>query len=112
MTNKEFYKAVADGAITEEVKAYAQSKVDAELAKSADKMERDRAIIDSLMSHLDKSPKNVYELRDAVIADGAVDGDLTWQKVSMVLRSLKDNGTVEIGQMISDKRVINVYTLA
>lgn len=109
MTQKEFYKMVADGQLTEEVRAYAQDKVDAEIEKSSAKAEANKAIIDALMANLSSTPQTVFDLTAKVEAEC---GSTTWQKVSTVLRGLVSEGKVEVGQMVSDRNVRNVYTLA
>lgn len=113
MTNREFYNAIINGSMTDEVKAHAAealSKLDERNQKRSSKPTKTQlenepvktAIVDYLILH-----------GGAVAADIAAEVDITTQKASALCRQLVESGRLTVEEVkIPKKGKCKKYSLA
>lgn len=113
MTNREFYNAIINGSMTDEVKAHAAealSKLDERNQKRSSKPTKTQlenepvktAIVDYLILH-----------GGAVAADIAAEVDITTQKASALCRQLVESGKLTVEEVkIPKKGKCKKYSLA
>lgn len=90
LTQYAFFKAVAEGNITDEVKAYAKDKVKTADEKNAERRKANKQIKDDILKTLEKAEKPVQA---KVIAEATGN---TVQKVSTILRELRADNLVKV----------------
>lgn len=90
LTQYAFFKAVAEGSITDEVKAYAKDKVKTADEKNAKRKKANKQIKDDILKTLEKAEKPVQA---KVIAEATRN---TVQKVSTILRELRADNLVKV----------------
>lgn len=90
LTQYAFFKAVAEGNITDEVKAYAEDKVKVADEKNAERRKANKQIRDNILKTLKEATKPVQA---KVIAEETRN---TVQKVSTVLRELRADNLVKV----------------
>ena len=104
MTNREFYNAIINGSMTDEVKAHAAealSKLDERNQKRSSKPTKAQienepvktAIVDYLTNH-----------GGAVAADIAAEVDITTQKASALCRQLVESGSLTVEEVKIPKK--------
>lgn len=113
MTNREFYNAIINGSMTDEVKTHAAealSKLDERNQKRSSKPTKAQlenepvktAIVDYLTIH-----------GGAVAADIAAEVDITTQKASALCRQLVESGTLTVEEVkVPKKGKCKKYSLA
>lgn len=113
MTNREFYTAIMNGTMTDEVKSHAAeaiTKLDERNQKRSSKPSKTQlenepvktAIIDYLTAH-----------GGAVAADIAAEVDITTQKASALCRQLVENGRLTVEEVkIPKKGKCKKYSIA
>ena len=113
MTNREFYNAIINGSMTDEVKAHAAealSKLDERNQKRSSKPTKAQlenepvktAIVDYLTNH-----------GGAVAADIAAEVDITTQKASALCRLLVEDGVLKVEEVkVPKKGKCKKYSLA
>ena len=112
MTNREFYTAVANGTINEEIVAHATSaieKMDAALANRKNKPNKkaleNAPIIESILGVLSTEPMTAAAVGEAV--------GISTQKASALLRQLVASGVAVQSEVKAPKRgVVKAYALA
>lgn len=103
LTQNEFFKAVAENNITEDVIAFAQAKYDKVAEAMAKKTEKDSFVTEGILKTLGNNgePMTASEIAEKVGA--------RTQKVSTILRTLRDKGSVAV---VEDNRTPYLYALA
>lgn len=90
LTQYTFFKAVAEGNITDEVKAFAKNKVKADDEKKAERRKANKQVRDDILKALNEATEPVQA---KVIAEEIGN---TAQKVSTVLRELRADNLVKV----------------
>lgn len=111
MTNREFYTAVANGNITEEVVAHATSaieKLDAALANRKNKPNKkaleNAPIVESILGVLTTEPATAATVAEAV--------GISTQKASALLRQIVANGNAVASEVkVPNKGTCKAYAL-
>jgi hypothetical protein len=112
MTNREFYTAVANGTINEEIVAHATSaieKMDAALANRKNKPNKkaleNAPIIESILGVLTTEPMTAAAVAEAV--------GISTQKASALLRQIVANGDAVASEVkVPNKGTCKAYALA
>lgn len=101
MTQNEFFRAVAENNITEDVIAFAKAKYDKVAETIAKKSEKDRLVTEGILKTLGNNdkPMTASEIAEKV--------DASTQKVSTILKTLREKGSVAV----VDNRTPYLYTL-
>jgi predicted ArsR family transcriptional regulator len=106
ITNFEFLKAVAEGNLTEEVKAYAKARYDKEAEEKEAKAKENAEYNETILALVD-------EKKSVIASEIASSLDIHPSKASYLLRMLVEDGTL-IGEYPSDAkgRPVKVYRRA
>lgn len=102
MTQNEFFKAVAENNITEDVIAFAKAKYDKVAETMAKKSKKDSLIIEGILKTLGNNgkPMTASEIAEKM--------DASTQKVSTILKTLREKESV----IVVDNRTPYLYALA
>lgn len=101
MTQNEFFKAVAENNITEDVIAFAKAKYDKVAETMAKKSEKDRLVTEGILKTLGNNgkPMTASEIAKKV--------DASTQKASTILKTLREKGSIAV----VDNRTPYLYAL-
>lgn len=101
MTQNEFFRAVAENNITEDVIAFAKAKYDKVAEIMAKKSEKDNLVTEEILKTLGNSnePMTASKIAEKV--------DVSTQKVSTILKTLREKGSVAV----VDNRTPYLYAL-
>lgn len=102
LTQNEFFKAVAENNITEDVIAFAKAKYDKVAETMAQKSEKDSLVTEGILKTLGNNgePMTASKIAEKV--------DASTQKVSTILKTLREKGSVAV----VDNRTPYLYALA
>lgn len=101
LTQNEFFKAVAENNITEDVIAFAKAKYDKVAETMAKKSEKNSLVIEGIIKTLGNNgkPMTASEIAEKV--------DASTQKISTILKTLREKGNVAV----VDNRTPYLYAL-
>nr|DAO16567.1 MAG TPA: helix-turn-helix domain protein [Caudoviricetes sp.] len=102
LTQNEFFKAVAENNITDEIIAFAKAKYDKVAETMAKKSEKDSLVTEGILKTLGNNgePMTASKIAEKV--------DASTQKVSTILKTLREKGSVAV----VDNRTPYLYALA
>lgn len=123
MTIREFYEAVVNANVSDELTEFATTgiaKLDATNAKrrekAAAKANVNQEFVDKLVSMLGDEPKTATELKDMFAAEGIIvinDKDVTVQKISSLARAAVESGKIaKVDVKVKGKGTQKAYILA
>ena len=116
MTSREFFNAVIEGNITDEIKDFAKSQIEKLDSKNAKRKSTDsktqkenKAIKESLLATMEKD--KVYTASE--VAEMEIEGITSTQKASALLRQMVETGTLTSEEVkVKGKGKVKGYRLA
>lgn len=113
MTNREFYTAITNGAINEEVIAFAKSEIDKLDARNEKRRNTPTKAQEANVEVKEAIKGYLATVQSAVASEIATACSVSTQKVSALCKQLVDNGEVKVADVkVKGKGTLKAYSLA